>query len=98
MKSNIDPMVELFKWGPIDARPIYTDTFVQAFVDFPNLYDSSWPDVIGHYSNEMILFIVDYTKLRKNGRILFDKYVMDEDKLKECYDKWYGVVKRLLIF
>ena len=98
MKSNIDPMVELFKWGPIDARPIYTDTFVQDFVDFHNLYDSSWPDVIGHYSNEMILFIVDYTKLRKNGRILFDKYVMDEDKLKECYDKWYGVVKRLLIF
>ncbi|MFC1769081.1 PEP-utilizing enzyme [Nanoarchaeota archaeon] len=95
MKSRIDPNRELFKWGPIDGRTIYIDTFTYPFVLFPDYFEGSWPDIIYYIKEDRILFVVDYENLRKNGSEIFRKYILDEKELKKNYDIWSGYTKEL---
>jgi len=94
----IDPKKELFRWGPIDGKPIYTDPFVQAFVHFPDYIGVPWPDVIGYFKNDKMLFIADYSDLRKNGRKLFLKYVLNESRCRKEYKEWAKTAQRLTGF
>jgi len=55
----INPKKELFKWGPIDGKPIYTDAFVQAFESYPQFIEGSWPDVIQYFKNDVVVVITE---------------------------------------
>jgi len=55
----INSKKELFKWGPIDGRPIYVDVFVRAFVGYPKFTGVSWPDVFGYFKNDKLIFIIN---------------------------------------
>ncbi|MBI2129526.1 hypothetical protein HYU07_04770 [Candidatus Woesearchaeota archaeon] len=94
----IDPKKELFKWGPIEGRPIYVDIWNVMLVDFPNFFDGSWPDMITYLKDDTILAISDYQKLRDNGEHLFKKYVLDEKELNSKYKTWLKAVKELISF
>jgi phosphohistidine swiveling domain-containing protein len=94
----IDPNKEIFKWGPIDGRPIYMDPFVRAFAAFPKFYEGTWPDTIGYFENDKGMFILDDKSLRDNGEELFKKYNLDENKIKEAYSKWLKLTEKIKEF
>lgn len=94
----IDPKKELFKWGPIDGRLIYVDSFVEAFVDYPNHIDGSWPDTFGFLKDDRMVFIADYADLRNNGEHLFRKYILKDKELKKAYKEWSRVIEKFRDF
>ena len=94
----INPKHELFKWGPIDGRPIYMDTFVRAFVKFPKFFDASWPDTIGYFKDDKGVFILDKENFAANGEKLFTEYNLDNKKIKQGWNKWIKTVKKIQEF
>ena len=94
----INPKKELFKWGPIDARPIYIHGFIEAFEKYPKFIDGTWPDLLGYFKEDKVVFILDYDDLRNRGKKLFNKYILDEKKLKEHYNIWFKILKKFKEF
>lgn len=89
---------ELFKWGPIDGRPIYVDYFIQAFLYYQKYTGISWPDVIHYFKNDKLIVIADYERLRDRGEKLFKKYVLDDRQLKRAYENWFEIAKEIKNF
>jgi phosphohistidine swiveling domain-containing protein len=94
----INPKAELFKWGPIDGRPIYIDQFIEGFVRFPKIINGSWPDTLGFFKNDRIVFVIEYPALRKSGEPLFRKYILNEKQLKKHYNQWIKRVNKIKKF
>lgn len=91
----LDSKRELFKWGPIDGRPIYPDFFVQSFAHHLECWGIDWLESLGYFADDKVLFIVEYWKLRDWGEILFDKYIMNPNVAKQRYEKWEATLNRL---
>lgn len=94
----INPKKELLKWGPIDGRPIYINYFVEAFEKYPRFIDGTWPDTLGFFKDDKIIFVIEYPFLRKHGRHLFRKYVMNKRRLKQYYQLWIDANKKIKAF
>lgn len=92
----IDSKKELFKWGPIDGRPIYIDAFVQAFVNYDKSTGVLWPDVCCYFKKDKVIVFIEYDALRNRGEKLFKKYILNDRKIKQAYSEWFEVVKRLV--
>ncbi len=91
----INPNAELFKWGPILGRPIYTYPFCEAFLSFPNECNDSWPDVLGFYEGDMILFVVEYPPLRAAGARMFKRLILPATERKKRYERWLLTTKHV---
>lgn len=99
MKININPKKELFKWGPIDGRPVYIDPFVQGFRKYKDEKKTfSWPDAIHYFKNDRFVVILDDDELRNRGEKLFRREVLKEKKLKASYEKWFEITKEINYF
>ena len=93
MKININPKKNLFKWGPIDGRPIYIDPFVQGFQRFKEKKKPfSWPDAIHYFINDTIVVILDGADLKNRGEKLFREEILNAKKLKNGYSRWMKTV------
>jgi len=92
----IDPSKELFKWGPIDAKVIYVDAFMQGMTGYIGVHSAGWPDLFLHVKNDKVIAIADYSDLRKNGEKLFVNHVLDEKELDKNYNEWKNSVGSLL--
>ena len=69
------------------------------FARFGDYFKPGWPDNIWYVNKEnKILFISEYTCLRKNGLILFNKHILEEEKTKKCYDAWEPYAKKIVTF
>ncbi|MFH1316070.1 MAG: PEP-utilizing enzyme [Candidatus Woesearchaeota archaeon] len=84
----IDPERELFKWGPIDGKILYIDSFMEQMVMYKKKIKETWPDVIIYIKDGKVLGISDYGLLRKYGMILYGKFIKDDKKCKTIFDKW----------
>ncbi|MFH1438958.1 MAG: PEP-utilizing enzyme [Candidatus Woesearchaeota archaeon] len=94
----IDPKKELFRWGPIDGRVIYTDYWVRSVIAYKKFYGISIPDMLVYNYNDLVIMILDYTKLRNNGEILFDNFLNDDKKVKKEYESWLKEAKKVKEF
>lgn len=92
---NINPNKELFKWGPIEGRPIYHGFWWTGIVFFAKEF-FPWPENISFLSKEKILFVCEYKKLREQGKKNFLKYIMDDKQLKHFYRLWQKNLKKFL--
>ncbi len=92
----IDPNKELFKWGPIDGKPIYIDGFTYSFEIFPKHYNGTWPDLIGYFKDEKITFIGDNEDLYNEGENLFKKYILNESQLVREYKSWQEAARKII--
>jgi len=92
----IDPSRELFKWGPIDAKIIYVDAFMQAMPRHIGMMSSGWPDILLHVKNDKVIAVADYADLRNNGEKLFKEYVLDENRLDKHYKDWKNTAEKML--
>lgn len=91
----INPNRELFRWGPIDSKIVYT-AFTEFLGDFGKYLSPGWPDIIGYFKKNKIWFICDYKNLRKNGLVLFKNIIMDEIKTKKYYDLWLETAEKIV--
>lgn len=91
----IDPKKELFKWGPIDAKPIYVDYFMEPIVRFTGVFVASWPELIVFMKDEKVVVICDYEKLRDHGEKLFVAHVLPTKEQEKWYAYWGTIIKDL---
>ncbi|MBW2981501.1 hypothetical protein KY343_01345 [Candidatus Woesearchaeota archaeon] len=94
----INPKKELFKWGPIDGKPIYVSVFIEPFEIYPRFIDGTWPDLLGYFKDGKVVFIADYPALRKRGLSLFKKYVLKNENLKKHHKDWVKTTKKIIKF
>lgn len=89
----IDPKKELFKWGPIDAKPIYVDYFMEPIVRFTGVFVAPWPDVLALMKEEKVIAICDYEKLRDHGEKLFVTHILPKKEREKWYAYWGTIIK-----
>ena len=94
----IDPKRKLWKWGPVDGRILYVDNFMQEMVSCKNHNGISWSDALIHIKDGKVLFVSDYEDLYNEGIKMFEKYVLDEKKCKEVYEKWNSTKDKMVSF
>lgn len=92
----IDPSRELFKWGPIDAKIIYVDAFMQAMPRYIGAMASGWPDILLHVKNDKVIVVANYSDLRNNGEKLFKEHVLDRKRLDKHYKEWKEIAEKIL--
>lgn len=86
----ISPNKELFVWGPIDGRPIYTSYFMAAIQKNLPAYGCKWPELILYFIKTKVTGISDFTELRDAGKKSFNRWFMNDKnlrQLKKMYDK-----------
>jgi len=88
----LNPKNKLFRWGPIDGRPIYPDYWGGGFVVFSKKYPPGWPQAIVYYQKERMTAIVDWQTLYDNGEKIFKKYILDDKEFKQAYERWKGML------
>jgi phosphohistidine swiveling domain-containing protein len=91
----IDPKKKLFKWGPVDGKILYIESFVDFAVSYKKKLQRSWPDFFIHTKNSKILVILENDKLRKHGEELFKEYILNIEKSQETYDYWEVLAKKV---
>ncbi len=96
MKIDIDPLGELFKWGPIDGKLIYPDFFNVAFTHFQKDGFYSWPDNLWLVRKDKMLCVVDNTNLYECGRKNFIKFILVNSQFKKFYQGWQNKVGEFL--
>jgi len=91
----IDPKGDVFRWGPIDSKIAYT-AFLEFLADVGNHLVAGWPDIMGYFKNNKILFLGEYPALKKNGLVLFEKITMDEAESKKYFDLWQNSADKIV--
>ncbi|MFA5049506.1 MAG: PEP-utilizing enzyme [Candidatus Micrarchaeia archaeon] len=91
----MDPKRELFKWGPIDARPVYLDYFIRNFHSFNQKYPSGWPETLMFIKEDRCICVLDYLILKDNGEFFFKKYILNEKERDSAFIIWFDFAKQL---
>src|SRR3989338_4765962 len=91
----INPKAELFRWGPIPGRPIYTSYFMESISQsFPKVYRYKWPEHIFYFVQDKMMFLCEYPALREVGRKYFTMLLDEKQKKKVC-ERYETAVNRL---
>lgn len=86
MKIDINPSKELFKWGPIEFRQIYSSgLFDVILVNIKKNYKWPWPPSLSFQKDGKILWVSGKEALCKTGLKYFKKYFLN---LKEYNNHW----------
>ena len=97
MKINISLKHELFQWGPIDAKLIYTDYFSWSFVNYAKKF-ISWPDLVGIFDKGRVVYFGDDPLLRVSGKKNFYKYILPSKSFQKFYHEWQKRLAKLTVF
>lgn len=94
---RIDPQKDLFKWGPIDAYPLYI-CFMEPIAISSKKYPPGWPDIMCLYKDEKVWFVCDYENLRNNGLVIFNQIIVNPKKTKRAFQSWMVFAKKVESF
>jgi len=92
----LNPKHKLWRWGPIDGRPVYADAWYDGQTANRKLIPPGWPPNYSLYKGERYLFVCDQSNLDKNSVIIFNKYVMPDRALRRWYLVWQDVVRQFV--
>lgn len=92
MKININPKSKLFRWGPIDGRPIYPDYWYAGLDAFNKKYKPGWPAVISYFNKDKLFVVTDFVRLYKNGEEIFKNYILPDDEFLSNFKKWRKLI------
>ncbi|MFA4818868.1 MAG: PEP-utilizing enzyme [Patescibacteria group bacterium] len=92
----INPNKNLWRWGPIDGRPIYPDPWYDGMTVNMKAFSPSWPSSYSLYKKDRYSYVCEYEPLYKNAEKIFVKYILNEANFKRIYRKWRNIVKRLV--
>ena len=96
-KITLDPKRKLFKYGPIDGRPIYVDYWWLGFRDFAKEF-YGWPDAVVYHVNERVTVVIDHKALYDKGEKNFNQFILRDKAFSVCYKRWQCVLKELISF
>ncbi len=97
MIPGINPNTELFRWGPIDMRPIYPDAWYEGMARFAKRF-VAWPTFAMHITKEKVLFFCEYQRLRDKGGENFRRFILIDGEFRKHYAEWEKVLKRFVLF
>lgn len=95
MIPGINPNAELFRWGPIDGRPVYPDAWYYPMHAFGKRF-VKWPTFFMDIFKEKMLFVCEYQPLRNIGEENFRRFILVDAAFKKNYAEWKRVLKKLL--
>lgn len=98
INTSINPLNKLFRWGPIDGRPIYALYWLNAFPVFNKLFKSGWPEMILYFQNEKFWVIMDFKKLYENGEAIFKENILHDKLFKVNIKKWHDIISEFIQF
>lgn len=93
----INPNNEIFKWGPIDGRPIYSSPWVRGFLNFPKIYGISWVENYNFFKDDKVTYFSEDKPLRDYAEIVFKKFMLSK-KYLEILNKWKFHKKKIFDF
>ena len=94
----INPKHKLFRWGPIDAKVIYTDVWMHGLDSTLKNFGIGWPDVLTHLSKGKVLVICDHKNLYDAGEKIFNSQILDTKIFKQNYNLFVKQTKQILAF
>lgn len=97
MIPGINPNAELFRWGPIDMRPIYPDAWYEGMRRFAKRF-VAWPTFFMHISKERVMFICETRALWDKGGENFRRFILIDSQFRKHYAEWERVLKKFLPF
>ncbi len=95
MIPGINPNAELFRWGPIDGKPVYPDAWYEPMAAFGKRY-VRWPTFFMDITKEKMLFICELQPLRDIGEENFKLFILVDSEFKKNYAEWKRLLKELL--
>jgi phosphohistidine swiveling domain-containing protein len=84
----INPKKELFKWGPIDGKVKFVDTFMEFFPTFHKDDIRTWPDSMNFMSNGKTTVIVGNKELYDQGEKILIKFILNKNVKERIYALW----------
>lgn len=93
MKINIDPKKKLFRWGPIDSRPVYPSAWLRGMLKFNEHFKPGWPVSLGIFEQEKNTFIVGKKELYDNGEKAFRRLILNDENFKKYVSSWNEIIK-----
>lgn len=92
MKININPKNKLFRWGPIDGRPIYSDYWYGGLDSFNKKYKPGWPAVISYFNKEKMFVVTDFVCLYQKGEEIFTNHILPDDEFLSNFKLWRKLI------
>lgn len=89
---------KLFKWGPIDGKPIYINAFNKAFVGMKDRMGYSINDLFNYFKDGQVTIVAEDKKLKEKAIPAFNDFIMDETKVKVHFEEWTKKVHQLRAF
>ncbi len=96
-KITIDPKSEIFRWGPVPGKFIYTSHFVVVnFRYFCKKWGGQWPKTLFLFKNNRMVWINEYPSLRSMGRQVFKNWMLPVKKRKRVWTDWQKALRELI--
>jgi len=92
----INPKTKLWKWGPIDGRPIYPDPWYVGMTANSQKFSPGWPENFSLYKAESYSLISDYKSLYNNAEKIFKRFILDDIAFQNSYRSWQSAVKQFV--
>lgn len=83
-----DPKKNLFRWGPIEGRPIFPDYWYAGMMNFYKDYNPGWSEILGFFEGDKFLIIIDRERLHSNGEKVFKRYILNDGEFKKNLRIW----------
>jgi phosphoenolpyruvate synthase/pyruvate phosphate dikinase len=90
----INPKKKLWRWGPIDGRPVYPDAWYVGMTANKKMFSPGWPANYSLYKGDRYSFVCDYDLLYKNGKTIFAKFILNDKFFIKSYQRWQAVAKK----
>ena len=92
----LNPKHKLWRWGPIDGRPVYPDAWYQGQTANKRLFPPGWPPNLSLYKGERYSFVTDYGLVHRRAEKIFTRFILPAPSLHRAYRAWLNVVQRFL--
>lgn len=93
----LDPNRKLFRWGPIDACPLFMYyTIESSFKRMFNIFGHCYPESVIIFQNKKVLWLLDNQEFLNNGIEFTKEHIINPNNKKMFFNRWDSVVKQLL--
>lgn len=94
----INPKKELWRWGPIDGRPIFPEFWYGGMFSFNKRFPPGWCSHMEYLYHEKFLVITDYREIYDKGELIFKRYILNDRQFKKNYSAWLEMIGKFKSF
>ncbi len=91
IKLPFDPAGNIFRWGPVPGKFLYTSTFVEVhYKHFRAAYGENWPETVWLFKDGRSFWINNTPDIEAAGERTFVKYMLPKESRNKIYSEWQG--------